>query len=223
MKSKLWFLILWVGCGGDGSSSIGVNVEDPMAFCRAVADMGCQAMYDCLTPDERAAKNLPATVGECERKLESGCEDAVESCNDGSHGYASAAADACLREMDAATCNDAAEPWLDAPSCTTICAPTAGRLHVKWGFNPPSYTCSALNVQTVAIYATGSDGRTYVDSFDCFALSGMTDTLPIGTYSVHLELFNYSNQKLWTSVAMNAKLDREVVDLGTVTIPVAQQ
>ena len=223
MNNKLWFLILLVGCGGDGGSAATVDPADPSEFCRATAQIGCEAMYACLTPEERMAKNLPATVGECERKLESGCEDAVARCNDGSHGYASEAAGACLREMDAATCNDAAEPWLDAPSCANICAPTAGVFRLQWAFNPPSYTCSQLNVQTVAVYATAANGgRNFVDVFDCFAGSGITEKLPIGTYSVHLELFSPSNQKVWTGIAMSAKLDREVVDLGTVTIPVAQ-
>jgi hypothetical protein len=221
MNNKLWFLILLVGCGGDGSSTFAVNVEDPSEFCRAAAQLQCQSMYDCLTPDERKQLNLPATVGECERKFESSCESAVDSCSDSTHGYASESAGACLHEMEAATCNDAAELWLDAPSCTKLCAPTAGKFTLKWAFNPPTYTCSQINAQSVAVYSRAVDGQTYVDVYDCFYGSGMTDALPIGTYSVHLELFSPSNQKLWTSAPLSAKLDRELVDLGTVTIPVA--
>jgi hypothetical protein len=123
--------------------------------------------------------------------------------------------------MDAATCNDAGEPWLDAPSCANICAPTAGSFKVRWAFNPPTYYCSDLGIQTVAVYSVASGGRNYVDTYDCYAGSGITDVLPVGTYAVHLELFSASNQKIWTGVAMTAKLDRELVDLGTVTVPVA--
>jgi hypothetical protein len=222
MTKKLWMVML-AACGGDGSGSRSVDAEDPAAFCRATAQIGCETMYACLTPQEREAKNLPATEAECQRDLESGCENAVDNCSDATHGYASAAAGDCLREMDVATCNDAGEPWLDAPSCANVCAPTAGSFKLRWGFNPPSYTCSQLNIQTVAVYSVGTNGRNYVDAFDCFYGSGMTDVLPIGTYSVHLELFDPSNVKLWSGPAMAGKLDRELVDLGTVTIPVSMQ
>lgn len=223
MKTKLWSLVLLAACGGDGGGPGGVtvDVENPSAFCRATAQIGCDTMYTCLTPAEREAKNLPDTQAECERALESGCEDAVDSCADSTHGYAAAIAGDCLREMDVASCNDAGEPWLDAPSCTQICQPTAGVFRVKWAFDPPSYTCSQLNIQTVAVYSVASDGRSYVDSFDCFSGSGITDVLPVGTYAVHVELFDYNNAKRWAGLAMSAKLDGEVVDLGTVTIPVS--
>ena len=220
MNSKFWFLVFLVGCGGDGGSGLIVDAEDPAEFCRATAQIGCDSMYSCLTDAERAAKNLPPTQAECERRLESDCERAVDSCTDATHGYAAEIAGQCLREMDVATCNDAAEPWLDAPSCANICAPTAGALKVRWAFNPPTHTCSSLNIQTVAVY-TVAGGKSYTDLFDCYAASGITDVVPLGTYSVHLELFNYSNQKIWTGLAMAAKVDRELVDLGTITIPVA--
>jgi hypothetical protein len=223
MNKKLSMLVLVAACGGGGGGSGAVNVEDPSAFCRATAQIGCETMYACLTPQERDAKHLPATEAECQRDLESGCEDAVDNCSDSTHGYASAAAGDCLREMDAATCNDAGEPWLDAMSCANVCAPTAGSFKLRWAFNPPSYTCSQLNIQSVAVYSVASNGRNYVDLFDCFYGSGMTDVLPIGTYSVHVELFDPSNVKLWSGPAMAGKLDRELVDLGTVTIPVSMQ
>lgn len=224
MNKKYWLLVLVAACGGDGSGGGGlsVDVEDPSAFCRATAKIGCESMYSCLTPQERDAKNLPATEAECQRDLESRCEDAIDYCSDSTHGYASEAAGACLREMDVATCNDAGEPWLDAPSCSNICAPTAGAFELRWAFNPPTYSCSSLDIQSVSVYSVAAmGGRNYVDTYDCYAGSGITDVLPVGTYSVHLELFNYSNQKIWSGPAMPAKLDRERVDLGTVTIPVA--
>jgi hypothetical protein len=91
---------------------------------------------------------------------------------------------------------------------------------VRWAFNPPTYTCSQLGISSVAVYSVAAGGRNYVDVYDCYAGSGITDVLPVGSYAVHLELFNSSNDKLWTGVAMSAKLDQELVDLGTVTIPV---
>jgi hypothetical protein len=223
MNKKLWLLVLVAACGGgDGAGGLVVDAEDPSSFCRATARIGCEAMYSCLTPAEREAKHLPMTEAECQRDLESGCEDAVDNCADSTHGYASDAAGACLREMDAASCNDAGEPWLDAPSCSNICATTAGSFKLRWAFNPPTYYCSDLGVSTVAVYSVAAGGRNYVDTYACYAGSGITDVLPVGTYAVHIELFNASNQKVWASSATTGKLDRELVDLGTVTIPVGQ-
>ncbi|HEY5948741.1 MAG TPA: hypothetical protein VIV40_24790, partial [Kofleriaceae bacterium] len=110
-KNLVPALFLLVACGGDGSPSSLVDVEDPSAFCRAAAETGCTTMYDCLTPAERDAKHLPATEAECERKLESSCEAAIDNCADNTHAYAAAAAGKCIDEMTAATCNDAGEPW----------------------------------------------------------------------------------------------------------------
>jgi hypothetical protein len=222
MNSKLWLLCLVAACGGDGGGDVVVDAEDPSAFCRATARITCEQAYACLTPAEREANDFPATEPECERVIESRCESAIDSCSrSSSHGYASEAAGQCLREMDAATCNDAGEPWLDAPACDNICAPTAGAFKLKWAFNPPSYTCSQLNISTVAVYSVAKDGRNFVDTYDCYTGSGITDVLPVGSYAVHLELFDYNNQKLWAGSATSATLDRELVDLGTVTIPVS--
>ncbi|HEX5063630.1 MAG TPA: hypothetical protein VFV99_29835, partial [Kofleriaceae bacterium] len=194
MNNKLWILFLLGACGGgDGAGGLAVDVENPSAFCRAVAETGCSTMYACLTDAERMAKHLPMTEAECERQLESGCEDAVDSCNDNTHGYASDAAGACINEMQAATCNDAGEPWLDAPSCSNICAVTKGSFEVQWAFSPSYHSCSELGVTTVSVYSIAAGGRTYVDTYDCYTGSGITDVLPVGTYSVHLELFNASN------------------------------
>jgi hypothetical protein len=214
--------VFLVACGGDGGGSTGlVDVEDPSSFCRAAAQVGCETMYGCLTDAERKAKGLPMTIAECEREIESGCEDAVDSCNSTTTGYASSAAGACLQEMDAATCNDAGEPWLDAPSCTKLCAVTAGAFSIKWAFDPPTWTCSQLGIESVAMYSVGAGGKTWVDTFDCYGGSGITDALPVGTYAVHIELFDASNQKRWVSSTMTGKLDDDLVALGTVIIPVA--
>lgn len=220
MKTQLWMLCLVAACGG-GDGGLSVNAEDPSEFCRATAQISCETMYACLTPAEREAKDLPPTEAECQRTIESRCEDAIDDCSDGAHGYASEPAGQCLREMDAATCNDAGEPWLDAPSCAAVCAPTAGSFKLKWAFNPPTYTCDQLGVSAVALYSVGKDGRNYVDTYNCYAGSGITDVLPVGAYNVHLEVFDYNNQKLWAGVAAPVTLDDELVDLGTLTIPVS--
>jgi hypothetical protein len=215
------FVFVTAACGGgDGSGGGTVDVEDPSAFCRAAAETGCETMYTCLTEDERKVHGLPPTVGECERAYESRCEDAVDTCNTTSTAYASDAAGTCLDEMAAATCNDAAEPWLDAPSCTRLCAVTAGSFEIGWTFDPPTYSCSQLGVTTVAVYSVGAGGKTWVDVFDCYIGSGITDALPVGMYSLRMELYNASNQRVWSSPSLAGKLDDDRVDLGTITIPV---
>src|SRR5688500_11327733 len=157
------FVFVTAACGGgDGSRGGSVDVEDPSAFCRGAAGTWCETMYTCLTEDERKAKGLPPTAGECEREIESRCEDAVDTCNTSSTAYASDAAGACLDEMAGATCNDAAEPWLDAPSCSQLCAVTAGSFEIGGSLDPPTYTCSQLGVTTVAIYSVGAGGKTWV-------------------------------------------------------------
>jgi hypothetical protein len=224
MNDKLRVLLLVIcACGGGGgTSSLDVNVEDPSAFCRAAAETGCTTMYECLTQAERDAKHLPATEAECERKLESSCEAAVDDCTDATHGYAAQAAGMCLDEMNAATCNDAGEPWLDASACANVCATTAGSFRIAWAFSPSWHSCSELGVSSVAVYSIDAANRTYVDVFDCYAASGMTDALPVGTYSVRIALYDASNKQLWSSAAIASKLDDDVVDLGTITIPVTQ-
>ncbi|HEY5947886.1 MAG TPA: hypothetical protein VIV40_20440, partial [Kofleriaceae bacterium] len=124
-------------------------------------------------------------------------------------------------EMNAATCNDAGEPWLDAPSCDTVCARTAGSFQIKWAFSPSYHSCSELGIEYVSVYSIGAANRTYVDTFDCYAASGITDVLPLGTYAVHLELFDASNRKIWAGVSTTGKLDGELVELAF-TIPVQQ-
>lgn len=217
--SLLLFVVACGGGGGSGASSH-VDVENPSAFCRAVAETGCETMYSCLTDAEREAKGLPMTIGECERELESRCEDSVDRCNTSTTAYGSRAAGACLDEMTAATCNDAGEPWLDAPSCDALCVTTAGAFELGWAFDPPTYTCSQLGITTVAMYSVGGGGTTWVDTFDCYAGSGITDVLPVGTYAVRIELYDVNNNKLWGSSSVTGKLDDDRVDLGTVIIPV---
>lgn len=215
------FLLVASACGGGDGSATFVDVEDPSAFCRATAEISCTTMYECLTPAEREAKKLPATVAECERMLESRCEDGVDACNTATTAYASSAARDCLDEMLAATCNDASEPWLDARSCQGVCATTAGVFALRWAFSPSYYSCADIGVTTVAVVSREKSGQTYVDRFDCYVGSGITDVLPLGTYSVFVELYNASQQNVWTSTAAVVTLDDDRLDLGTLTIPVS--
>ncbi|NVB84402.1 MAG: hypothetical protein HOV81_38865 [Kofleriaceae bacterium] len=211
---------LAVGCADDDGGTSSVDTTNVSAFCRATARTGCSKMYACLTEAERAAKKLPATLAECERKLESGCEDIFDTCEDGTYAYSPLVASDCLDEMQVATCNDAGEAWLDAPSCSQVCHRVAGSLKIAWQFSPV-YACSALGIEYVDVVAFGSDGG-FTDRFYCFDGGGLTGEMPYGEYDVHIELFDTTGVKRWGSPVMRKTLDDDIVDVGTITIPVGQ-
>ena len=222
MNTKIWSLFLVVAaCGGGGDGSFSGSVDSPAEFCRGVAQTGCQAMYDCLTQAERDAKHLPPTEAECERALAASCNNVVDGCADSTHAYSADVAGQCIDDMQASTCIDASQPWLGAKSCDSVCALTQGKFEVAWTFSPSYHSCSDTGVTTVSVISVGPGGKTYVDSFDCFSASGITDVLPVGAYNVHVELYDSSNRKLWASPSVNGKLDDDLVDLGTITIPVS--
>lgn len=211
---------LTAGCADDDGGSLGSKVDttNVSAFCRATAQTGCSTMYACLTESERLAKKLPPTIPECERSLESKCEDIVDACDDGVYAYSPRVAADCLDEMQVATCSDAAEPWLDAPSCRSVCHRVVGALEVAWRFSP-AYKCSDLGIYYVDVVSFGGDG-TYTDRFDCTAMQGLTADMPYGTYAVRVELFDVSGTRKWASSPVSATLDDDLVDVGTITIPV---
>lgn len=209
-------------CSDDDGGSLDVDVESPSSFCRAAAATACSTMYACLTEAELRDKELPATVAECERQFESSCESSVDRCEDGAHEYASNKAGACLDQMEVAQCNDAAEPYLDAPACREVCRRTAGAFQVRWEFSPTYYSCSQLELAQASVVATAADGTVFEDRYYCDDHGGITANLPLGTYSVRLELYAIGGNRVWTSAAVSATLDDAIVDLGTVVVPVAQ-
>jgi hypothetical protein len=215
MNTKLFLVIALAACSGDPSSS--VDTTDPAEFCRASATTGCTTMYACLTETERTQRHLPATEPECERKLKASCETALDACPSPTHVYAPETAQACLDQMAVATCSDAGQDWLDAKACTGVCERTGGSFGVSWRFDP-AYACSDVMVATVRVVASGT--TTYVDDFRCDALAGVTEVVPVGDYSVHIELYDATGAKLWTSPSSPHTIDDDVVGVAIV-VPVA--
>lgn len=217
--TSLAFATAISGCADDGVPlGSSVDTTNVSAFCRASAQTECNTMYACLTAAEREDMDLPMTVAECERERESHCENLVESCDDNIYAYSPNNAASCLDEMQVAACNDAAEPWLDAPSCKEVCHRIVGALAVAWQFSP-AYSCYDLGVYYVDVVSSGPKG-TFKDRFDCTAGGGTTADMPFGAYDVHIELFDASGVRRWMSSAVSAALDDGIVDVGTITVPV---
>ncbi len=219
---SLFAICLVVSACSDDDGGGAVDVGNPSSFCRAAAVTACSTMYACLTEAERADKRHPATVAECERQFESNCESSVERCEDGTHEYAASQASVCLDQMEVAQCNDAAEPYLDAPACREVCRRTAGSFQLRWAFSPTYYSCSQLQLAQASVVATAADGTAFEDRYYCDDYGGITANLPLGTYSVRLELYATNGSRVWTSTAWSATLDDAIVDLGTVVVPVAE-
>ena len=217
-KTLLVSSLLLAACGNEPLSQT-VDVTSPSEFCRAAAGEQCAKMYSCLTDSEKRALDLPDTEDECARDFESWCEDGPADCSTG-FGFSGGAAAMCLDDMDRAVCNDAAEPWLDATTCENLCERNGGAFQVGWTFSG-GYDCYSTNVDAVVLVTEGVGGR-FEDRFSCNDYSGRSDALPFGEYNVHLELFDQYNRKIYSGIASKGRLDKAVVDLGTITIPVGQ-
>lgn len=216
MKSISVVVLALAACADNPSTT--VDTTNLAEFCRAAATTGCTTMYACLTDAERTSRHLPKTEPECERKLKASCETSFEACPDQTHEYASDAAATCLDQMSAATCSDAGQAWLDAPACSDVCRRTAGAFRVAWQFEP-AYACATLGIATVSVVTTGG-GHTHADQFRCADTSGVTAPLPLDKYTVYIELYDTQNVLRWSSTAKSRDIDADVVDLGTITIPV---
>lgn len=213
----LALVLLTAACGGDSSLGQSVDPSSPADFCRAAAAEQCARMYGCLSPDEKQAIGLPETEDECVRQAESACEDGAADCGS-AYSFAPAAATACLDQMEQATCNDAAEPWLDAPACANLCERTSGSFELGWAFSG-SYGCHDFNAATVVVVAENASGR-YEDQFYCSDYHGITSDLPHGEYTVSLELLDSYDRTIYRGIGMRGRLSGARTDLGTITIPV---
>lgn len=211
-------LTLLTACSTNDSSSQQTSSSDPRAFCRAAAEQTCRTMYRCLTDEEKRSLGLPDDETACAREYESACQDHVGDCDDDAHAFDQATAGACLDEMHSAACNDAAEPWLDAPSCDEqLCQRTAGAFRVTWDLN--GYYCEETNVHDVGLVVTGPGGHETTTKWACGEYSGVTDPLPLGAYTLRLEAYDGDGYGIWASDPVMGELDDAFVDMA-VSIPV---
>ena len=222
MNKQISVLVLSLvggACGGSGDSlSQSIDTSNPADFCRAAAAEQCARMYECLSDSEKRALDLPDTEEECARDIESACEDGAADCGS-SYSFAPAAAAMCLDQMETAVCNDAAEPWLDAPACDNLCERTSGVFEIGWAFSG-NYICADVNATTVVVVSEGAAGKRFEDRFYCADYHGVTRDMPYGEYTVHLELLDSYDRKLYTGYGTAGRLTGTRIDLGTITIPV---
>jgi len=208
-------------CGG-GSLGDRTDTSDPSAFCRAAAEQACATMYACLSGEEMRALHLPDDEAACAREYESRCEDGIGDCDDDDHAFASADAAACLDEMEGAVCNDAAEPWLDAPSCqTNMCERVRGTFFVQWQLSD-YHQCEETSIGKVGLSIRDEAGIETEALFACDEYAGMTPPVRVTDYTVRFVVYDRTNRLVWASPEVEGTLDEPTVNLGYVEIPLNQ-
>lgn len=197
-----------MGCGGGGSTS--QDVCDRLDECGALAGASVRACVDALDNEldgldyaERAewqsgAKNC----------LDRSTCDAFLACFgiDGNGG-----------EVDAGTGSD-----VDAGTGGDVDAGNSGdgtgQLTASWSVleGDSASTCAAVGADAVAIVSVPSSGTGYRDVFDCDALSGTTFPLPLGSYTVTVQIEDSSANVLGASTPRVETLtfDGQVVNVG---------
>jgi hypothetical protein len=120
---KLVSAALLLGTVGCGSSS-----QSPVEFCNTAAETECTRIYECYTPAEIAAAQLPATESACVTQTETnnGCSAKTTSnvCTASNAVYHGDAVDACVDQVNNLSCAEfESSTDLDtvAPKCADIC------------------------------------------------------------------------------------------------------
>lgn len=107
-----------VGCGGSDRLS-------PSDECRQTTVALCERYYACYTPDEIAAKGLPATQDDCVAMMESdaGCAQETEASTCTGNGtYHDDQARLCVQQISGLACTELQELNTAAPACAQICS-----------------------------------------------------------------------------------------------------
>lgn len=98
---------------------------DAQALCREMVDTTCEKVYECLSDDELAGYGYPATVAACKTQLRDaeGCEayTAAKGNCEGSEVFKKDQADACIRQVGEASCNQVTSDDTFAPACDATC------------------------------------------------------------------------------------------------------
>ena len=105
---------------GDGTG------ESPSETCSRIAGVICQQLFECYSPDERAAAMFPASAEDCLTQMEGDLECAsqrVDNQCEAGMSYDPARAEDCVAEYEALTCEVVREGITDAdtPSCAQVC------------------------------------------------------------------------------------------------------
>jgi hypothetical protein len=109
-------------CGGDEEE---FTDSDAQALCRQYVDTLCEKIYECLSDDELAAVGFPETVAACKTQLRDseGCDayTAAKGNCEGSEVFKKDKADACIRQVGEASCNQVSSEDTFAPACEETC------------------------------------------------------------------------------------------------------
>ena len=112
-----------VACGDDEE----FTDSDAQALCRQMADTTCEKLYECISDADLAAAGFPASEAACKTQLrdEEGCEayTAAKGNCEGSEIFKKDKADACIRQVGEASCNQVSSEGFDefAPACLETC------------------------------------------------------------------------------------------------------
>jgi hypothetical protein len=106
-----------VGCGGDDDEK-GGDTSTPIAGCNAFADATCKKIFGCF--DEAVLDLLAEQFGnnesDCKTKLKKeGCTEAETQCDSGT-SYDAAAANECLKQFNALSCDELSDPSTATPA-----------------------------------------------------------------------------------------------------------
>lgn len=109
-----------------GLGACGGGSATPKEQCQDAAKAICGRIYECYTAAEVMAAGFPASETECVAKQESSqmcaTATATSACEMNQKFHADKA-DACISELDAASCTEfkSGMPSAYAPSCDAVC------------------------------------------------------------------------------------------------------
>jgi hypothetical protein len=130
-------LVLFCACGGggdDGGGDDGSQADaapdgpEPAALCEEFAQMICDKLFECLTEEERAEEDIPATVEECAmlQLEEEMCDTLTPAtiCEEEGQTYQPDQAAQCVTEFRALSCDSFLsddQGDSETPACNAVC------------------------------------------------------------------------------------------------------
>lgn len=128
MTRALVLALFCAACAVEGSDSgeDSSAAESPSETCSRVAGVICQKLFECFSPEERAAAMFPATEADCVVQMEGDLECAIQRADnqcDAGETYDSTRAQDCVVEYEGLTCDIVREGITDddTPSCVQVC------------------------------------------------------------------------------------------------------
>jgi hypothetical protein len=104
-----------VGCGGDDDKA--GDTSNAVAGCKTFADATCAKIFGCFDKAvlDLLAEQFGNNEADCKTKLKSECTDTKTQCDSGT-SYDSAAANECLKQFNALSCDELSDPATATPA-----------------------------------------------------------------------------------------------------------